>query len=583
MLRWTLVGSRRVYAILGGLGLLLLAIIGRASADEAPLSIASPVTVDVDVQPQAVLPGESLTYTIRLENPGLVESRVTISATLPAGYQIPLEALPIGVSYNLRSGHLSWTGMVSGEGQRELVLVGTAPQEQGEDGRLTTYFTMRDEGQPDHVVHLAVVAWMGTGPRAAFTFEPPSPQAGEEVRLVNQSQGVAPLSLWWELGDGTSSTQESPTHIYAEAGEYTVRLTVANPRGASSTTATIVVGVSGGPVAPSAGETAVVPVPYAGFDVSDDTPAVGQPIYFSSPANLDLVNVRWNFGDGSMSQERNPTHIYEQPGEYLVTRVLGEGEAAIQAIHRVTVDFQPEATIQLSAPRVSPGELITLTALTTAPEVTSYYWDLGDGTVGRSSRVVTSYATPGTYTLTLAVSNEHGVALDTVRLRVALPLIYLPVVTRNVLARGGEVAEAGGEVEGGVALPEDPLAQQMLQIINAYREAAGLTPLMWAPELARSSQHHTEDMATNAFTGHYGSEGTRPIDRMRQASYAGDYAGECTAWGFSDLQSVVEWWMSSPPHRTIILSTVATEMGGAYSYDPDAPSVHYWTIDFGAQ
>jgi uncharacterized protein YkwD len=199
--------------------------------------------------------------------------------------------------------------------------------------------------------------------------------------------------------------------------------------------------------------------------------------------------------------------------------------------------------------------------------------------------VVTSYWVPGIYSVTLAVSNQHGVALDTVTLRVTEPLIYIPVVTRNALAETLDATESEDEddVESAVPLPEDPLARQMLEAINYHREAAGLPPLVWASELARSSQHHTEDMATNAFTGHYGSEGTRPIDRMRQASYTGDYAGECTAWGFSDLESVVAWWMTSPPHRTIILSTVATDMGGAYTYDADSPSVHYWTIDFGAR
>jgi PKD repeat protein len=564
-------------AVAGGLAFCLLVAVGLVAADDSPPSSPPAVIVDVDVEPQALLPGESLAYTIRLQNPSQLDSQVTISATLPAGFEIPLTALPIGVSYNLRSGSLIWMGMVPAGGERELVLAGTAPAEQGADGRLTAYVTVQDGNQRDQVIHTAAVAWMGTGPRAAFGFGPVTPRAGESVAFENQSDGVAPLSFWWDFGDGTSSTEQNPTHVYPGAGEYTVHLTVANPRGASSAAATIVVGRA------AAGETSLRPSPYAGFDVSDDTPAVGQPIYFSGPPNLVGVNVRWNFGDGMTSQEINPTHIYQQPGDYVVTLVLGEGEAAVQSTHRVAVDLQPEATIQLSAPRVGVGELITLTALTSAPDVVSYYWDFGDGTQGRSSRVVTSYGASGTYSVTLAVSNEHGVALDTVTLRVSTPTIYLPVVTRNGLMEAAGIPEVDAEGQSAGPLPDDPLAQQMLQAINDQREAAGLPPLIWATELARSSQHHTDDMAFNGFAGHYGSEGTRPIDRMRQASYTGDYAGECTAWGFSDLESVVSWWMTSPPHRTIILSTVATDMGGAHTCNPDAPSVHYWTIDFGAR
>jgi uncharacterized repeat protein (TIGR01451 family) len=569
---WTLMWRWRIFAIAGGLALLLLVPVGPASADDPP---PPTLTVQVDVHPQAVLPGEPLTYTVRLNNPGQIDSRVTISATLPAGYEIPLAALPIGASYNLRSGHLAWAGVVPAGGGRELVLAGNAPAEQGTDGRLTTYLALTDQHQPDQVIRLVVVAWMGTGPQAAFTFEPASPTAGQPVQFVNQSGGVAPLSLWWDLGDGTASREQNPTHVYAAAGDYVVHLTVVNPRGTSRTTETVVVG------ALAAGETSLAPSPYAGFEVSDDTPAVGQPVYFRGSADLGAVSVRWNLGDGTTSREANPTHVYRQPGEYVVTRVLGEGETAIQSTRRVVVDFQPEATIRLSAPRVGVGELVTLTATTLVLDGLSYYWDLGDGAQGRSSQVVYSYSTPGTYTVTLAVSNQHGVALDTATLRVGPPVIYLPVVIRSAGAEVGPGVEA--EPQSGAPLPDDPLARQMLEAINAQREAAGLYPLVWAAELARSSQHHTDDMATNGFTGHYGSEGTRPIDRMRQASYTGDYAGECTAWGFRDLESVVAWWMTSPPHRTIILSTVATDMGGAYTYNPNALSVHYWTIDFGAR
>jgi uncharacterized protein YkwD len=132
-------------------------------------------------------------------------------------------------------------------------------------------------------------------------------------------------------------------------------------------------------------------------------------------------------------------------------------------------------------------------------------------------------------------------------------------------------------------IPDDPLAQKILEAVNAERAAAGLSALTWSSNLARSAQHHSEDMAGYGFTGHYGSNGSSPADRVQQASYEGDYAGECTAWGFDDIASAVAWWMTSPPHRVIILSTVATEVGGGYGYNPGAPSVHYWTLDFGAR
>lgn len=63
--------------------------------------------------------------------------------------------------------------------------------------------------------------------------------------------GVAPLSVqftdlsqnateWkWDFGDGETSTDESPTHIYSTAGTYTANLTISDENGTSSQTATI--------------------------------------------------------------------------------------------------------------------------------------------------------------------------------------------------------------------------------------------------------------------------------------------------------------------------------------------------------
>ena len=67
----------------------------------------------------------------------------------------------------------------------------------------------------------------------------------------------------------------------------------------------------------------------------------------------------------------------------------------------------------VAKPAVSVGTLVTFTALTSAPEVESYYWDFGDGSTAAHSYVAHSYSNPGEYPVTLAISNDFGVALDT--------------------------------------------------------------------------------------------------------------------------------------------------------------------------
>ncbi len=57
----------------------------------------------------------------------------------------------------------------------------------------------------------------------------------ETVRFTNNSTGPGTLSYRWEFGDGTTSTLKDPSHVYAAAGSYPVRLTVNSSIGCTDT------------------------------------------------------------------------------------------------------------------------------------------------------------------------------------------------------------------------------------------------------------------------------------------------------------------------------------------------------------
>jgi PKD repeat protein len=77
-------------------------------------------------------------------------------------------------------------------------------------------------------------------PVADFTATPSSGFAPLAVSFTDTSTN-SPTSWSWDFGDGTTSTAQNPSHTYTVAGNYTVRLTVANSGGTSSKTATITV------------------------------------------------------------------------------------------------------------------------------------------------------------------------------------------------------------------------------------------------------------------------------------------------------------------------------------------------------
>ena len=86
-------------------------------------------------------------------------------------------------------------------------------------------------------------------PTAGFTWRPVVPDAGRRVQLTDTSFGsIATRS--WDFGDGGGSGERYPTHIWAEAGDYEVTLTVSGPRGSRSITRTVTVVPRSGDVPP---------------------------------------------------------------------------------------------------------------------------------------------------------------------------------------------------------------------------------------------------------------------------------------------------------------------------------------------
>lgn len=71
-------------------------------------------------------------------------------------------------------------------------------------------------------------------PVASFTFTPTDPVAGEEISFTSGS--VDATAFQWSFGDGTTSTEENPTHTYTNEGSYQVTLSVTGEGGDSTVT-----------------------------------------------------------------------------------------------------------------------------------------------------------------------------------------------------------------------------------------------------------------------------------------------------------------------------------------------------------
>jgi len=80
---------------------------------------------------------------------------------------------------------------------------------------------------------------------ASFTASPTTGTAPLQVQFTDQSSGT--INSWsWNFGDGSTSSERDPVHTYAQAGDYTVTLTVSGPGGNDIETQTGLIHVEGG-------------------------------------------------------------------------------------------------------------------------------------------------------------------------------------------------------------------------------------------------------------------------------------------------------------------------------------------------
>ncbi|MGM0945385.1 MAG: MBG domain-containing protein [Bacteroidota bacterium] len=125
------------------------------------------------------------------------------------------------------------------------------------------------------------------------------------VDFEDRSEGAT--SWNWDFGDGTTSTEQNPSHTYQSPGTFTVSLSVnTGSTCTDSMTKTNYVQVIG---------------PDLEFSVDKESGNGPLEVQFTdnSISSAPLISRLWNFGDGSTSSSQNPTHTYSNGGLYTVS------------------------------------------------------------------------------------------------------------------------------------------------------------------------------------------------------------------------------------------------------------------------
>jgi PKD repeat protein len=201
-------------------------------------------------------------------------------------------------------------------------------------------------------------------------YTPANPKATQPITFT--AVNFLDSRVRWDFGDGTvlALGETTEVHVYMAAGIYTV----------------IALDMAGTSKHPIKVNVKVESPPSIQF--APARPHVGESVIFTALNFSSSTLIRWDFGDGTVENDRSPpkiSHVYATSGSYLVRAYDGGGA---QETARVSVIVLPPRLITCTPPEPRVGETAMLTAINFDSPVVD--WDFGDGTsLSRSGLSVT--------------------------------------------------------------------------------------------------------------------------------------------------------------------------------------------------
>ena len=252
-------------------------------------------------------------------------------------------------------------------------------------------------------------------PVAMFAYEPEGATTADTVEFSSLSfdpdEDGRIVSWEWNFGDGSVGSEQNPRRRYAESGAYTVRMRVTDNHGGVSLDAVAHISI-GDP-----------PPPVAVFDYTPAAPTTADIVVFSDQSfhpeeDVGISFWQWDFGDGSISEERNPEHRYAESGTYAVRMWViddrGEASAVAEATIAIVNPPPPVAVFKYEPEKATTADVVSFSDQSFHPdedaEIVIWQWDFGDGSVSEERNPEHRYAGSGTYAVRMWVIDDRGEA-----------------------------------------------------------------------------------------------------------------------------------------------------------------------------
>ncbi len=242
--------------------------------------------------------------------------------------------------------------------------------------------------------------------------------------LSSVTPGDSIYSSLWNFGDGTTSTQFNPSHVYNAIGDFNVTLNVNSQY--CSAVDSMMVTVEAAPNA----------------NISADVIQGCSPLVVQFINNSDSASVyHWTFSDGFETEVFEPSHTFLNTGNtnttYMIT-MSALNAFGCGSVDTMYVTVYPGATASFTDNTNTPGcSPFAAIFNNTSQGATSYLWNFGDGAtsnlVSPTHTYINNTGVLANFNVTLIAYNNNGCNDTLVR-----PIVVYPIANFDFSISGSQ-------------------------------------------------------------------------------------------------------------------------------------------------
>ncbi len=295
-------------------------------------------------------------------------------------------------------------------------------------GRYVTRLTVEDDKGCQHSFESPDTIQI-TQPVPGFTSNYTTICPRTDIQFTDTSKGYG-LTYRWDFGDGSGSTLQNPVHAYPPPdAAYPVKLVVKDLVGCQDSV--------------TLSSYIKVKAPKPAFNIADTTticPPIETKFTFGGS---DYESFYWDFGDGSTSSLTNPTHFYNNYGQFVAKLYLVGYGGCLDSISDTINVYNPYTNTSILYNANPTCDTLTVDFSITTPPSTTFTFYFGDGAQDntQTKKLRHFYNTPNYYAPSLVLNDQQGCQVgiggpSTIRV-IGVPVLF--GMDRNKFCDQGDV------------------------------------------------------------------------------------------------------------------------------------------------